>query len=58
MDTSTTLTAETSPTLSIAPYKDEIGNYICMVRNDEGVGMDSITIELEGITCSISVFLH
>ena len=55
VDTSTTLTAETSPTLRFLPYSnDRIGSYICEVRNEEGVDVENITIELEGIIISLS----
>ena len=47
VNTFTTLTAETSPTLILSPISmDEFGTYRCVVRNEIYVGADSITIEL------------
>ena len=45
----TTSILETSATLRLSSFgvEDE-GNYSCEVRNDAGVGMDSITIEVGG----------
>ena len=49
VDTSTPLTAETSPTLSLSSFsEDDVGTYRCEVRNEAGLGMDNITIAFGG----------
>ena len=49
VDTSTPLTADTSPTLSLSSFsEDDVGTYRCEVRSEAGLGMGNITIELGG----------
>ena len=45
----TTLTNQTSAVLIVPSFSArDVGNYSCRVRNDAGVGMGSITIQLGG----------
>ena len=49
VDTSTPLTSENSPTLSLSSFsEDDVGTYRCEVRSEAGLGMGNITIELGG----------
>lgn len=49
VDTSTTLTAETSPTLRLSSISmDELGTYHCEVKNEAGIGTDIGAVKFQG----------